>query len=383
VLEPKPQLSPTLQIAVVPFMPFRRTIIRGLPAAVASLILLAAGAAGAQDPTDPTNPFTQDEPLIPPTPYQSSLGTIYVASDLVGFARLDPKGTFATANRTTTVLSGDNLDYVHTPGMRTMVGLRLNDYYALETTYLGLFDWDVQNSVRNVQVNLAGTAGNLYSPFTNFGSPPQAGLDFNNFVSVASETEFDTGELNVRQRVDLPSSGFQAAGLWGLRYIGLSDRFSYRSRSVSPAPSGSVVANDVNAYNRMLGAQFGGAFEMHVERRAWVNLEAKGMVLTNDSSQSSHFAAGPPGAAATTSTVGEQSQRRVSFGADVQATLSWRFSPAIVGRLGYQALFLDGVALGDDNFLKNARNATVSPSELANDGNMTFHGPFTGVTFTW
>jgi len=366
-------------------MQLGRKIIRGLPAAVACLIALTVDAAGAQDfaPGEDANPFTQDEPLIPPTPYQSSLGSVYVTSDLVGFTRLDPSGTFARFNRVTTVLSGDNLDFSYQPGLRALVGIRLNDYYALETSYLGHFDWYEQHTVRDQVTNTLGTAGNLFSPFTNFGNPSQAGLDFNNFVSVATETRFNTGEFNVRQRVDLPSSGFQAAGLWGLRYINLSDRFHYRSRSASPTPAGSAVAEDVNAYNRMFGAQIGGAFEAHIERRAWFNLEAKGLLLTNESSQSSHFTRGPLGSVATTTALGDAKQRRVSLGADVQAVLSWRFSPAIVGRLGYQAIFLGGVALGEDNFLANARNAAVAPSELSNDGNMTFHGPFTGVTVTW
>jgi hypothetical protein len=364
-------------------MQFRQKIIRGMSAAVACLIGLAVGTAGAQDFDDPTNPFTQDEPLIPPTPYQSPLGDIYVQSELVGFNRLDSATPYARSSRIFTLLSGDSLDYSFVPGMRLTAGMRLNDVFSLETSYLGMFEWDETSSVTNLGTNSQGTAGNLDSPFTNFGNPPVVGLDFNNFVSINSQMEFDTGEFNVRQRVDLPSSGFQAAGIWGLRYMGVSDRFAYRSRSASPVPAGSVVAYDVNAYNRMLGTQLGGALEMHIERRAWFSMEAKGLLFSNDSSQSSHFAGGPAGGMATTSAVGDARQRRVSYGADLQAVLCWRFSPAIVGRLGYQAIFLDGLALGEDNFVRNARNATTISAELANDGNQTFHGPFSGVTITW
>ena len=44
---------------------------------------------------------------------------------------------------------------------------------------------------------------------------------------------------------------------------------------------------------------------------------------------------------------------------------------------------MEGVALGANNFTQNARNAPIDPSELSNDGHMTFHGPFTGLTITW
>ena len=159
----------------------------------------------------------------------------------------------------------------------------------MEASYLGLFDWNDFQSVRNLDTNALGTQGNLFSPFTGFGNPAQAGLDYNSFVSIASETQLNTGEFNFRRRIDLPSSGFQASGIWGFRYISLADRFSYRSQSNSPLPGGSTVADDVIASNRMFGTQIGGALQMHVERRAWIDVETKGMMFTNDSSQNTTF----------------------------------------------------------------------------------------------
>lgn len=366
-------------------MQLGRNIIHRLPAMIACCVALGAGLVGAQEfPNgDWANPFVQDEPLTPPTPYQPPTQTFYVVSDFVGFSRLSPTATFARANRTTTVLSGDDLEYAIAPGLRGILGVRLTDYYALEVGYLGLFDFNEQESVRSPDLNTFQTQGNLFSPFTNFGNPAQPGLDFNNFVSVASETQFNTGELNVRRRWDLPSSGFQATGIWGLRYMSLADRFSYRSRSAVPVPNGSAVADDVNAYNRMFGTQLGGALEMHIERRAWINLEAKGLMLSNAAEQNTQFSTGPQFGPPTQTITGTGSQRRLCLGVDVQASLSWRFSPAIVGRVGYQAIFLEGVALGSDNFEKNLSNVAVDPSELVSDSRMTFHGPFTGLTVTW
>lgn len=366
-------------------MQLGRKIRRGWSALAVCWLALHVGAACAQDISfdDPANPFTQDEPLIPPTPYVSPLGTLYFTGDFVGFTHLDPTAAYAKLNRTTTVLSGNDFDFANQPGMRLLLGARLTDYYSVEASYLGLFDWNDLQTVRNQDVNELATAGNLFSPFTAFGNPAQVGLDYNNFVSVASETQLNTGEFNFRRRVDLPSSGFQASGIWGFRYISLADRFSYRSQSASPLPGGSAVTDDVVASNRMFGTQLGGALEMHVERRAWINVEAKGMMFTNDSSQSSVFTSGPLAGPATATVAGDRSQNRVSFGVDLQAVLSWRFSRFVVGRVGYQAIFLEGVALGANNFTQNARNAPIDPSELSNDGHMTFHGPFTGLTITW
>jgi hypothetical protein len=67
----------------------------------------------------------------------------------------------------------------------------------------------------------------------------------------------------------------------------------------------------------------------------------------------------------------------------VQVTLEWKFSQAIVGRLGYQAIFVEGLALGSENFNRNALAAATDPSQLVKDGNAAIHGPFTGLTITW
>jgi hypothetical protein len=54
-----------------------------------------------------------------------------------------------------------------------------------------------------------------------------------------------------------------------------------------------------------------------------------------------------------------------------------------VARFGYQGIFIDGLALGSDNFLRNVPNMTTDPSELAKDGHLAYHGPFAGATLTW
>jgi len=384
-------------------MQHRRTIIRGLPTAPASWMVLAVAAAWAQDLTTPlgspaqvepptlfdvlvppSDPSMSAPPLVSPPPYESPLGSIYVSTEGVGLARTDPTGTYAVASRTTTVLSGDDLDYERRPGLRVLLGMRLGDSYALETSFLGLFSWDQRAKVVNQDANgFWFSGGDLYSPFRNFGNQPAVGLDYNYFVSAASQTEFDQFEFNVRRRFDLPNPRYQASGILGFRYIDLNDRFAYRSEWSVPLWQGSLVAYDVSTYNRMFGGQIGGALETRLAPRAWLNLEAKGMLFSNDTGQSSHFARGPVGAAGMNTAVGSHSQSRECWGADLSAGLSWRFVSQVVGRVGYQAIFLDGVALGDENFQHNARIAPSGPRLLANDDHTIFYGPSAGLTVTW
>jgi hypothetical protein len=51
-------------------------------------------------------------------------------------------------------------------------------------------------------------------------------------------------------------------------------------------------------------------------------------------------------------------------------------------RAGYQALFIDGVALAVDNF-NTVSPFSVRDSFLDNSGNVTFHGAAAGFEWTW
>jgi hypothetical protein len=54
-----------------------------------------------------------------------------------------------------------------------------------------------------------------------------------------------------------------------------------------------------------------------------------------------------------------------------------------VGRIGYQALLIDGLALASENFDRNVAILTAGPAELVHDGSVVYHGPFVGLTTTW
>ncbi len=316
--------------------------------------------------------------------YQSPLETTYFTADTVAFRRdWQAKQTFATLNDpTTAVLGTHNLDFVHQPGLRVLAGRRLNDSLAVEASFLGLLQWDELRSVQDSTLNSQGTLGNLFSPLTNFGSPAQLGLDYNSFVSIHTVSQFNNAELNLRHRLDTPPSGMQVSFICGVRYMNVRERFEYRARSFSPSPVGTANAVDVVTKNGLIGTQIGGLADFQIEPRCWISFEAKAVMLANDAGQQTQYTVGPlvgPG----TTTSGARNQERVTFAGDLTATAVWKFTPAIVGRVGYQGIFIDGLALGSANFLLNAANMTTAPNELARGGHLAYHGPFAGVTVTW
>ena len=280
------------------------------------------------------------------------------------------------------VLSTRDLDFAYQGGMRGLVGLRMTDRFALEGSYFGQLKWDESAAVRNTKVNILGTAGNLFSPFTNFGVPAQVGFDFNTTASVRVESSLENAEFNLRQILDTSPSVMQASVLYGFRYMNIDEKFEYRTQSFSPAPAGTANAVDVATGNHLFGFQLGTMLEFNVEPRCWINGEFKAAICHNNASQNTNFVtgplAGPPSLIA--SGIGREA---TTFVLDGSASVMYQFTPSFLIRVGYQAIWLDGLALGTENFSSNATLLGLGPAILAKDGSVVYHGPFAGLTITW
>lgn len=316
--------------------------------------------------------------------YENPFDTTYFTAQAVAFRRdWQTSRNIATLdNPTDVVLRTRDLNFVNQPGLSLLAGRRLTDYFAIEAGFVGLLNWDETRAVQNFTPNSQGTLGNLFSPFSNFGDPPILGLDYNDFVSIRTTSDFNTFDINVRQRFDTLPSLMQASGLYGFRYINIHEQFQYRSESTAPLGVGSNNAVDVETHNNLYGIQAGGTVELRIEPRGWLNLEAKGMMCYNDASEATDYTIGPTvGPGVTTSS--SASRSRVVFGMDVAATLVWKFTPHIIGRLGYQGIFLDGLALASENFVRNAPFIPSGLTDVYRNGHLAYHGPFAGLSATW
>jgi hypothetical protein len=317
--------------------------------------------------------------------YESPRAPWYVVTDAVAFKRdSSDERDFAALNTPgNVVLSTDDLHFEFQGGLRAMVGRQISDWYAIEGSYFGLMTWDESHAVRDVTLNGQGTLGNLFSPFSNLGvNPGLVGFDFNTFASIRVVSSVDNAELNLRQRLDTPPSMMQASVLYGLRYMHIRERFEYRTQSLSPTPVGTSNAIDVETGNDLLGFQLGGMLEFRVEPRCWISVEGKGAICNNGADQQTRFT---PGTLATPAApvTGRRDSDRTAFIGDVAVTLAFEFTPTIVGRVGYQAIWVDGVALASENLQANASLLSLGPAELVDDGGLVYHGPFAGIMWTW
>lgn len=346
------------------------------------------------DPCQGDNTFVPAEHRHPSTP-----AVWYALADYVPLFR-DQSGElpFQTLGPDGNVVLGTNdFDAEFNGGARVTVGRSLGDWYRLEGSWLGSFQWSDEVAVRNLdQYDLngdgaldAGTSGNLYSPFSGFGTPgvnPTGvlGLDFNRFASIQFSSEFNSVELNVRRRLHTHHRGKvrgEAAALVGLRYMNVTEDFSYLTASNVPAVLGSV--NDVNVQTRndLFGFQLGYLAQLLVADRAWIDVDLKGAIFGNRAEQSTVYT-NTNNVGVTTVFPGRADGNRTAFLGDLSVVFNYQCAPSWTFRVGYNAIGLTGVALGHENFNSDVNILQLGPAAIDHSGSVVYHGPTIGLVWT-
>jgi hypothetical protein len=248
----------------------------------------------------------------------------------------------------TVALGTDDLDSDFEGGARILLGRSLGDWYRLEGSWLGSYSWSDTVAAR--------TADELAS------------------LGVAST--MNSAELNLRRRLRVGRGKFyqfEASALLGLRYLRIREDFDYFAEITGgAAPVGTNLAA-VRADNRLFGVQVGGLFQFLSHDRAWVDFEVKGGIFSNSAGVDSTYTAV---SGATTGFVGDED--RTSLMVDSSLMLNWQLAPAWTLRMGYNATWLWGLALGSRNV---SPDAALPPLTVDHDGRVLYHGPSIGVTW--
>ena len=280
------------------------------------------------------------------------------------------------------VLSSGSLDDEFRGGVRATAGRTLSDWYRLEASYLGSYDWSKAAAVRNADANAEGETGNLFSPFTDFGLPVAIGLDYNHFVAVRVSSELDDVELNLRRRLSMPPGSFETSFLVGARYTRVAEKFYYTSDSRVPAPGGTFNEVQIGTKNDMLGVQIGLLGQWMVHPRSWIDCEVKGALYSNSAGVSSRYLNEDENGLVTTFD-GFDSKTTGSGVLELSLVLNHQFSRALTFRFGYSSIWMGGVALGADNFARGSDLLLRGPVLLDNDGTVVLHGPMIGMVAAW
>jgi len=376
----------------------------------------------------PPNRFiSYPKTTVPVSPWYFAADAVALKRDPDGdrpFAALGTReweedgGVWESTDTRTIVLGTQNFDFDFAGGGRAVIGRRLGDWYAVEVSYMQVNSWREAAAVRDDSVFVAEVddttgdptaeyVGSLFSPFSDFGDPPVLGLDYNNLVSIDSFSEFYDFEFNLRRTITMPPDRLQVSLLVGGRYMNIGERFSYFSSSYYPPnlPTPGVppnpaltTTNDVRltAGNTLLGAQIGAFFEFYVDPGWWIDFEIKGVIFDNRASQRSAGSITTAietrdvdgfidGYVVTNSPVNNTrvEENHTAGALDLDLTLSWQVNSWLTGRIGYRALWIDGLALASENFQTDVGLLTLGPPQLNTDGKVVYHGPHIGLTGAW
>ncbi|HMC11931.1 MAG TPA: hypothetical protein VKH44_11600 [Pirellulaceae bacterium] len=273
------------------------------------------------------------------------------------------------------VLSTSDLQPNFDAGTHVTIGRRIFDCYRLEATYWGSFQWkDYAAVADNTGVGGTGTLSTLLSG--GFGNAAVAALDNNTFVSAESRTKMNNGELNLLYWIDMPPGGLDVSLLVGGRYLDVRDQFNLGS--INPVQENRL---QVNTINEMWFIQTGIATDWLIATRMWINGTLKGGLANNHATLANNYtttAAGVTTVNPTTAT-----QNRTAGLLDLSLVANFQVTPWLVGRIGYQALFVSGVAVATDNIQTNNVLLTNGPAQVDARSNAIFHGPLIGIMGNW
>jgi hypothetical protein len=189
-------------------------------------------------------------------------------------------------------------------------------------------------------------------------------------------------EINIRRQVPMPPGRATVSILGGIRYVDIAEQFDY---NVQTAPTPTTLATNnfrIHTDNEMIGAQIGALLEFFVENRWWIDVELKGGVFSNrDKVNTSYHWVQANGT--VTDYLLSDTETHTSFAEDLAVSLLYRWSAHLTTRLGYQALFVQDVALAPNNLGTDINLISTGPLQINHDQGVIYHGPFAGLVFAW
>ena len=357
----------------------------------------------------------ENENCYPSTCAASQAPTWYASAELLPLFRDESGDVIFQRDGTTgvNVITAGAFDSEFNAGGRFVLGRSLGDWYRLEASYLGTYEWDDTIVVRNTDpitdAAQAGGFGNLYSPFSNFGRPLDAngdpvgipGVDYNIFASTGFSSQMENVEINLRRRVRLLSDvnlrrrslynqgepyvfrkRAELSFLVGIRYMKIEERLAYLTRSTIPA-GGSVNTLNVGADNDLIGAQLGLLSQFLVLPRTWVDFEIKGVLFQNHIDVRSSYLNTNNAGAVNSQFAGAEERDRTAYLGELSLVLNHQFTRTLTFRAGYTAMWVSQVALASQNMTQDLNIAQLGPVLARHDGDLVYHGPSLGLVFAY
>jgi hypothetical protein len=251
------------------------------------------------------------------------------------------------------IFNGRDLTFDFRPGARIGISRCLTCTCDVEAIFFGIDSW----------LATASLQGPLHVSFPGFVQAFGPGT-----ATFLNGTDLFSSELNLRHNYT-----DRLAFLAGFRWIELGDNLEFQFQPpAGPNATNFVIDTNNHLFGFQLGAQGtlldgGGTWRL----KGW----GKAGIFYNSADQSTNVFLPAVGATA-------DRDDTTSFAADVALMAVGQLTDRLALQLGYQLLWIDGVALAPDQ-LTGVNDVTVPISVLEKDGDVLFHGFFVGLEATW
>jgi hypothetical protein len=169
--------------------------------------------------------------------------------------------------------------------------------------------------------------------------------------------------------------------LLGLRYMNLRETLDYYTVSQLP-DEGTENTESVRVDNDLFGPQIGALAQFLVHNRAWFDLGIKGAILFDQAE--SRVAANVYPDGELTEAKFSADEDATAFLGDLSLKFNYQFTASGTVHIGYNAMWLAGVALASENFVSDIETLrNDGPGAVDHNGNVVFHGPNIGITWAW
>jgi len=301
------------------------------------------------------------------SPFEPCLGRLYgeppprcpwyFRADAVMLRRDRVDAVDVTAHTTTTpggdiLFSTDEFNSPFRAGPRFLLGHTFGDSrWQIDGSYFFIDDWD-DTAFSNNSALLQETPGYFLN---------DSDSSFREF------TELKNGELNLRYLVPMPHCCLTPKFIIGWRYMSIDERMDFRMPAQISTPTIST-----HARNDIFGPQLGGEFYFFAYPHCWIDLSIKGALCDDRAFQeTTDTRVGAPSGS------WRRSRDATTFVGDLELELVWQITPKLMTRIGYQAIWINNIAMA-------ARNFDMPDSmQIDTTGRAVYHGPHIGLEFDW
>lgn len=254
-------------------------------------------------------------------------------------------------------LFSDDVLFPLETGVRLQLGARIGEERAVQLTYWGLHEWSIGSAI------YGDPEGDTILAQSDWLQLPSLIGGLNDYLGYTYTSRVDNAEINYRRRLECFDPFTASNWLWGIRYFRLSERFALSGSDLSIGDYEDYVSQ---TSNNLVGPQIGIQWIRGWDRLQLTTEGKFGLLANFYTQRASDTAGGTLGAVPGFQPFDDSnSDTGLSALFELSLLVTYRVSPKLWLRGGYQLDYVTGLALGPRQLEKFTHGGTVGLDGLS------------------